>query len=199
MRREVSAVPLNTASGSDGRTVYVAFFRNLNLGRPQSPTRVQLEEAFAEAGAERARSVQTNGTVVFHAATAEDAEAVLNRTLALLAPACGFAEPACVRPLAHVCNLASSPALDHVAGEDVFETCVSFACNGSVPAALAVPSRSPRGDVECVAATGTEVFCVSRVVGRTPGSPNAYLEARLGVPFTSRSPGTLRRIAARFG
>lgn len=178
---------------------FVAFFRNLNLGRPRSPVRSQLEDAFARAGAPHARSVQTNGTVVFCAATPADAEAILHQVRAILADSCDFVEPACVRSRAQVCALASSTALDHVAGDDVFETCISFLCQGELPASLVVPARSPRGDVELVAATATEVLCVSRVVGKTPGSPNAYLEACLGVSFTSRSPGTLRRIAARLG
>lgn len=44
---------------------WVAFFRNLNLGHPGSPTRPQLEAAFAQAGAGQVRSFQTNGTIVF--------------------------------------------------------------------------------------------------------------------------------------
>ena len=40
---------------------HAAFFRNLNLGRPNCPTRAQFEAAFVAAGAGFASSLLTNG------------------------------------------------------------------------------------------------------------------------------------------
>ena len=44
---------------------YAAFLRNVNLGRPNSPTRAQFEEAFLVSGALSAESFLVNGTLVF--------------------------------------------------------------------------------------------------------------------------------------
>jgi uncharacterized protein (DUF1697 family) len=44
---------------------YAAFFRNLNLGRKNCPSKAQLEQAFLDAGAREASSFLTNGTLVF--------------------------------------------------------------------------------------------------------------------------------------
>ena len=55
---------------------WVAFFRNVNLGQPKSPTRAQLEAAFREAGAEAAASVIIHGTRLFSFARGVVAERV---------------------------------------------------------------------------------------------------------------------------
>ena len=44
---------------------YAAFLRNVNLGRPNSPTRAQFEAAFLASGAASAASFLVNGTLVF--------------------------------------------------------------------------------------------------------------------------------------
>ncbi|MET0334009.1 MAG: DUF1697 domain-containing protein, partial [Rhizobacter sp.] len=67
---------------------FAAFLRNVNLGRPGVPTRVQLEAAFVEAGAPDAQSFQVNGTAVFSARSQAGAERVLRKALKLLAASC---------------------------------------------------------------------------------------------------------------
>ncbi|HJV95514.1 MAG TPA: DUF1697 domain-containing protein [Albitalea sp.] len=172
---------------------YVAFFRNLNLGRPNCPTKTQLEEAFMAAGAESASSFLVNGTLVYSVKAGTRARKVLAQACATLRVGCGLAEPAYVRTLAHLAELV---ALDPFAGVErgsVYECCASFLHSDSVELPAA-PFQSRRGDVEVLRLTGGEAFCVSRKIGNTPGSPNAFLEKLLGSPVTTRSWNTVLRL-----
>ena len=76
---------------------FVAFFRNLNLGRPPAPTRAQLESAFLDAGAESAESFLTNGPLVFVASWPDKARLIVIRACAFLQESTGFREPAFLR------------------------------------------------------------------------------------------------------
>lgn len=77
--------------------MHVAFFRNLNLAQPRSPSRVQLVEAFAAAGAHDVLSHQSNGTVAF--SCDGDPQAFADAVAAGLGPVCEYADVALVRPL----------------------------------------------------------------------------------------------------
>ena len=87
------------------RTSSVAFFRDLNLGqrRSHSPTRPELLEAFARAGATNATSFQVNGTVVFD--SAEDPQAVADDVVRRLTAVCGYDDAVLVRPVPWVLDL----------------------------------------------------------------------------------------------
>lgn len=49
-----------------------------------------------------------------------------------------------------------------------------------------LPMESRRDDVKVLRITESEVSSVSPPVGRSPGSPNAFLEVLLGAPVTTR-------------
>ena len=94
--------------------------------------------------------------------------------------------------------LAGLVALDPFASierSSVHECCVSFLPQGI--ALPAVPLESRRGDVEVFRGTGTEAWSLSRKVGNTPGSPNAFLEKLLGQPVTTRAWNTVVRLVGR--
>ena len=319
-----------------------AFFRNVNLGRPNAPTRAQLEAAFLEAGAASATSFLVNGTLVFDVPPHARPRALASRACVLMRASCGLREPVFVRRVdelaalvasrpfdlhdgparcaphprgvhagslrsgcalaghddparcaphprgvhagslrsgralashddparcaphprgahagslrsghalashddparcaprprgAHAGSLRSGRALaSHddparcaprpqgahagslrsgraLAGADdparrasaagsVDDDlcCVSFLA-GHRPALPAFPLTSARGDIDFVATTGAEVFSVARVVGKSAGSPNAWLERTLGAAATTRNWRTVVRLVEKF-
>jgi uncharacterized protein (DUF1697 family) len=177
---------------------YAAFFRNLNLGRPNCPTRLQLERAFKVAGAQSAASFLTNGTVVFEVGAGRRARQVLAAARRELRACCGLVEPVFIRRVSDLAELVAQDPFAAVDPDSVYERCVSF-LHPEVLLPAAVPAASRRGDVEVLCLTATEALCVSRKVGNTPGSPNAFLERLLGLPATTRSWNTVRRLVGKHG
>jgi uncharacterized protein (DUF1697 family) len=186
-----------TAQNTRRSAKYAAFFRNLNLGRPNCPNRVQLEAAFIAAGADDASSFLSNGTVVFTAGSHSKAVKILTLARKALQDECGLKEPAYVRSLAALAELAALDPFAAIVPEQVYERCVSFLHADNV--APAAPLESRRRDVEILHFTAAEAFSVSRKIGNSPGSPNAFLEQLLGLPATTRSWNTLLRLLQKHG
>lgn len=176
---------------------HAALFRNTNLGRPRSPTRLQLETAFLEAGAETAQSFLTNGTLVFEA-DKEHATAIAERARTNLNVVCGLVEPVFVRSVAQLAKLVASEPFAAFDLGNVYECCATFLSPGSARR-VAVPQQSTRGDVEVVGKQGDVVFSLSRKFGASPGSPNAHLEKLLALKATTRNWNTIARLVAKFG
>ncbi len=175
---------------------YAAFLRNVNLGRPNSPTRDQLEAAFVDAGAATAQSFQGNGTLVFTLAPGTRPRALAARACEALATRCGMREPVFVRSLAELAALvASDPFAGQVAeGRDA--CCISFL--GAPRKHLTqLPLSTARGDLELLRGDDTHVLSVSRWVGASAGSPNAWLERTLGEPATTRNWRTVVRLVEK--
>ncbi|MET0998725.1 MAG: DUF1697 domain-containing protein [Marmoricola sp.] len=162
----------------------VAFFRNLNLGqrRSRSPTRPQLLDAFAGAGATAAVSFQTNGTVIFESGR-RSAQRVANEAVALLTPVCGYDDMVIARPVDWLRALDLDDVPDHAE--------VSF-FDGPDPFPEALPWRPDRGGVTVIRADHRHAVTVD---DRERSSGATWvLEARLGVPVTSRGVPTMRRL-----
>jgi uncharacterized protein (DUF1697 family) len=176
---------------------YAAFFRNMNLGRQNCPSKAQLENAFVRAGAERAASFLTNGTVVFDVPSGGRARKILVAAHRNLQIECGLKEPAYVRTVKYLAELVALEPFASVERASVYEFCVTFLPPEEEVTPLALPMKSKRQDVELVRSTGTEVFSLSRKVGNTPGSPNAYLEKHLGSAVTTRAWNTVVRLVHR--
>ena len=177
---------------------YAVFLRNVNLGRPNAPTREQFEQAFLGAGAREATSFLTNGTLVYEAGEGVPAQTVFEGAYRNLQSVCGLKEPAFVRTVDY---LAALVALDPFAGVDrasVYAFCVSFLLDASVTPPV-LPLATTRGDVELIRVTPGEVLSVSRQVMKAPGSPNAFLEKHLGSRLSTREWNTITRLVKRFG
>jgi uncharacterized protein (DUF1697 family) len=174
-----------------------AFFRNVNLGRPNAPTRVQLETAFLEAGATSATSFLVNGTLVFDAAAGARPRAIAARACGRMRASCGLREPVFVRAVAELAALVSADPFGGAepAGDDF--RCISFLA-GHRAGLPDFPFETPRADVAFVGTTGAEVFSIARVVGKSTGSPNAWLERTLGAPATTRNWRTVVRLVDKF-
>ena len=121
---------------------YAAFLRNVNLGRPKSPTRSQLEAAFLDAGAASAVSFQVNGTLVFTLAPGARPRAVASRACEALAVRCDMREPVFVRSVDELRVLVDADPFAGQVAEGLDSLCISFL--GAPRKALAVCCRSRR-------------------------------------------------------
>jgi uncharacterized protein (DUF1697 family) len=177
---------------------HAAFFRNLNLGRANCPTRAQFEAAFLEAGAESAQSFLVNGTMVFATRTDAQSRKVLSAASKALHASCGLQEPAFLRRIEDLAAMVATNPFEHVDPASVYACCVTFVHADAVMPAQA-PRNSTRGDVELIHVGADAVFSVVSVVGRSPGSPNAFLEKLLGLPATTRVWNTVVRLVDKHG
>lgn len=175
---------------------FAVFLRNVNLGHPNSPGRAQFEAAFVDAGAARAWSFQTNGTLVFEASSLEQAHAIHQAAQLGLQRVCGLREPMFVRTLSYLQALVDSAPFASVDPAAVYGCFVSF-LHTPEPAPPQPPTRRADGGVELIVTTPAELLSVSRIVGRQAGSPNAFFERLMRAPLTTRSWGTVTRLVAR--
>ncbi|MFL6697711.1 MAG: DUF1697 domain-containing protein [Vitreoscilla sp.] len=176
---------------------YAAFLRNVNLGRPLSPSREQLESAFLAAGADVAQSFQVNGTLVFTLAGGTRPRAVAARACAALAASCGMREPVFVRSVDELRALVQSDPFAGRVAEGRDACCISFLGAPRKPLP-ALPLVTARGDLELLRAEDTHVLSISRWVGASAGSPNAWLERQLGEPATTRNWRTVLRLVEKY-
>jgi uncharacterized protein (DUF1697 family) len=176
---------------------YAAFFRNLNLGRPRSPTRAQLESAFLGAGAATAASFLVNGTLVFTVEPGRRPREVASRARDALQASCGLREPVFVRSVAVLAELVARDPFAGVVADDRDACCITFLGSHRIDAP-ALPFVTPRRDVELREIAGADMLSVSRLVGKSPGSPNAVLERLLGAPATTRNWRTVVRLVDKY-
>jgi hypothetical protein len=175
---------------------FAAFFRNTNLGRAGSPTKAQLERAFLESGSTLASNFQANGTLVFEAKSLVSAQKVLALACSSLAVSASLREPACVRPLNALSRLPWQEVFAGIGPTSVHELTVSFACR-EFKQSIALPVSSDRKDATILWLEGLTALSITRKVMSGPGSPNMLLERLTGIPFTSRSLGTIQRLLSR--
>ncbi|MGR4872409.1 DUF1697 domain-containing protein [Variovorax sp. LARHSF232] len=176
---------------------FAVFYRNVNLGRPNCPSKSQLERAFLEAGASVAASFLVNGTIAFEARNLAAARKVLARASALMAGECGLKEPGFLRELAALRELVESDPFRDVDASSVYGCCVTFL---DAKADLSrLPAGLPGGEIEVIRAVGGEVMCVARQLPhkKSAGSPNAFIEKALGLPATTRIWNTVVRLVAK--
>lgn len=168
----------------------VAFFRNLNLGHPGSPTGTELIDAFG--GPSAASTFQTNGTVVIRAA---DPASVTRRALARLSNA-GYLQPCVVRTLDEVTRIVkATEPLPH--GSDIYRLMVSFFDIDEARALPGTPLRAPDGLVEVREIGPLHAVSACWKPGNSAGDVTGFLEQLLGVQVTTRSLATLTRLVAR--
>ncbi len=175
---------------------YAVFFRNLNLGRPNCPTRQQFETAFLDAGATSAESFLSNGTLVFAAPGQAVARKVLARAAAQLHAVCGLREPAFLRDLPYLAELVATDPFAAVDRAEVYDCYATFLhADATIPENAAL--HTARRDVEVLRVTGHEALSIARKFGASPGSPNAFMEKLLDLPATTRAWNTVVRLVAR--
>ena len=175
---------------------WVVFFRNLNLGRPPAPTRLQLEAAFVSAGATSATSFLTNGTLVFETSSLRKARQVLAGACAELHEASGFQEPGFLREIKYLQSLVRREPFAAIDASAVYGQYITF-----LDAQLKLPAdpayANSTHDVRVVEYTPTELLSVAYQRGKSPGSPNAFAERQFGHPATTRAWNTVCRLVQK--
>ena len=167
-------------------TRHVAFFRNLNLGqrRSHSPTRPELLDAFARAGAAGATNFQVNGTIIFEA-DSKQAQAIADQAVRELTPVCGYDDAVIVRRAEWILalELDTGPRAE-----------VSF-FHGPDPFPEELPWQAPGAGLVVVRADALHAVALNDAE-RSTGATWA-LERRLGMPVTSRGVPTVERLKTR--
>jgi uncharacterized protein (DUF1697 family) len=164
---------------------HVAFFRNLNLGQRGSPTKAQLLDAFAEAGAVDVESFQVNGTIVFGSTSPVRTR---DQACALLGERTDWGDVAPVRSAAWILRLADRlAAIEGNAEVSFYDARHDF----RVP----LPWRPETGRLTVVHADRRHAIAVNDRPRTSYATPT--LERLLGVRVTSRGASTLLRLADR--
>ena len=168
------------------REIRVAFFRNLNLGqtRSHSPTSSQLLDAFVEAGARAPSHVGTNGTVVYYHPTGPT---LVRRVAKLLTPMCGYRDMVTVRSGAALIEL--DRRLRGLGDGEVvlYDTTPGFD--------LPTPIESDDGLI--VISLDHRRAITQHRPDCHPTGANPFIASLVGVPTTTRSITTMRRVADR--
>jgi hypothetical protein len=168
------------------REIRVAFFRNLNLGqaRSHSPTSSQLLDAFVEAGARAPSHVGTNGTVVYYHPTGPT---LVRRVAKLLTPMCGYRDMVTVRSGAALIEL--DRRLRGLGDGEVvlYDTTPGFD--------LPTPIESDDGLI--VISLDHRRAITQHRPDSHPTGANPFIASLVGVPTTTRSITTMRRVADR--
>jgi uncharacterized protein (DUF1697 family) len=175
---------------------FVAFFRNLNLGRPPAPTRVQLESAFLDAGATAAESFLTNGTLVFETSTLVKARKVVKRAGAILQQSKGFREPAFLRDLDYLADLVRRDPFATVDRDSAYALGVTF-LDEELELPSELPQENRKKDVVAVEYTPTEFLSLVYKFNSSPGSPNDFIEKAFASPATTRVWNTICRLVKK--
>jgi len=158
--------------------------------------RVWLLDKVAELGGGRPVSFITTGNIAFDVqpdGLDDFVEALEGHVAALI----GRHEPVFVRTIEHLHSLvATDPFADTPFGEDAIEQVISFA-ETPIPEPAVMPVVSRRGDACVFRIDGCEAFGVSRMVGSRTSGSGGLVEQLTGQRVTTRSVGTVRRIAAK--
>ena len=168
------------------REIRVAFFRNVNLGqaRSHSPTSSQLLDAFVEAGARAPSHVGTNGTVVYYHPTGPT---LVRRVARLLTPMCGYRDMVTVR--SGVALIELDRLLRGLGDGEVilYDTKPGFD--------LPTPIESDDGLI--VISLDHRRAITQYRPGSHPTNARPFIASLVGVPTTTRSITTMRRVADR--
>lgn len=134
--------------------------------------------------------------MIFTVGTEGRARKVFAGAREILLGTCGLKEPAYIRIVEYLAELVALDPFASVESGSVYECCASFLHPESSPFRQ-LPLESKRRDVQVLQFTDSEALSVSIKIGKTPGSPNAYLERLLGLPVTTRSWNTVVRLVKR--
>jgi uncharacterized protein (DUF1697 family) len=176
-------------------TTWVALLRAVNVPNRQVKME-RLRALFAELGLDGVRSYIQSGNVFFQDPAGRD-RAELTRVIAAhLEQALGFAVPVLLRTVDELAAVVEADPFHEVAVTEDVRLCVAFLTE-PLPAGLALPARSARGDVEVIAATEGEAFIVGRIIsGRPVGAPDRVFGPEWGGQTTVRFFHTTAKILA---
>jgi uncharacterized protein (DUF1697 family) len=170
---------------------YVALLRAINVGGHVVKME-HLRRLFVELGFTGVGSYIQSGNVFFD--TPETGEASLRRRIEeRLRGALGYDVPTCLRTVPDLEAIVASDAFRGVEVTADVRLAVVFAVE-AMPTGLALPLRSPKGEMEILRVTTRDAFMTWRIVdGKVPAF-QTFLPAVLGTAVTTRFFGTTAKI-----
>ncbi|MFI2611050.1 DUF1697 domain-containing protein [Kitasatospora sp. NPDC018619] len=173
-------------------TTYIAFLRAVNVGG-RTVRMERLRELFGELGLGNVRSYIQSGNVFF--TTAEpDRAALTGRIEEHLEQALGYRVPVLLRTVDEVAALLAAEPFRGVEVTPDVRLVVAF-LSEPLPAALALPYRSPKGDVEVLGADRGAAYVVVRLQDGKWVTKDLFGKAYRGA-VTSRFLHTTEKILA---
>ncbi len=175
---------------SKGTPLYVALYRNLNLGHRGSPNREQLEDALARGGAHRVKSFQTNGTVLLDTETPLE---IVQLAAPVLRACCGYDDAVFIQSVAQLEALVALDIFEAHASPKTYRECVTFFRGPRTPE-WELPWTNPKDDVDILYLNDGVALSLTRKPRNTAGSPTAVLEQATQGVATTRTLGTIQRL-----
>ena len=174
---------------------YIALLRGINVGG-HTVTMERLRALFRELGLANVRTYIQSGNVFFDSDEAD--RSALTATIERhLRQALGYAVPAMLRTVPELERIIASNPFAGLTVTPDMRLCVVFAAE-PIPA-LALPLRTPKGDMEMIHATEREAFVAWYLINGRPPASQGFKE--LGERTTTRFYHTLGKIleAAKSG
>ncbi|MBB4922951.1 DUF1697 domain-containing protein [Kitasatospora kifunensis] len=177
------------------QTTFIAFLRAVNVGG-RTVTMERLRALFGELGLAAVRTYIQSGNVFFSADSGVDRAALTRRIEAHLSQALGYQVPTVLRTVDELAAVLAADPFHEVEITPEVRLCVVF-LSEPPPADLALPLRSPKGDLEVIAVTPGEAFVVARrLAGRAPANPATVFGRTYRGHGTSRFFHTAAKILA---
>jgi uncharacterized protein (DUF1697 family) len=183
-----------TVNASANATRYVAFIRNVMIGRAGLHADVLLE-FFDGAGAQEARSHLATGNVSF-TSRESSLEGIIDAAQRGIHLTMGRFEPVFVRSLDALRQAVRADPFAEVPMVEVRDRCVTFIeLSGGQ---LTVPIHSARGDAVIFAQNGHDIYSATHLINGRGGNPNRMIEKELFCRATTRNWNTVERIVKLF-
>lgn len=157
--------------------LYIALLRGINVGG-HIVKMDRLRHLFGELGLHNVRSYIQSGNVFFE--TEQEDRAALTSTIEQhLQTALGYAVPVMLRTVEEVEQILALDPFGHLDVTDDMRLCIMFMAE-PLHHNLALPLRSPKGDMEIVVATEREVFVVWHLINGRPPTSDTWFAKTLG-------------------
>jgi uncharacterized protein (DUF1697 family) len=173
-----------------GGVEYIALLRGINVGG-HTLKMDELRRHFVALGFGSVRTYIQSGNVFFQADIA-DRLALADTIERHLRAALGYGVPVCLRTVTELEQIIAADPFKRLIVTPDMRLCVMFT-NAAIPRDLALPLRSPKGDMEIIATSEHEAFVVWYLKDGRP--PAAYsFEEVLGKKTTTRFYHTTAKI-----
>jgi uncharacterized protein (DUF1697 family) len=163
--------------------MYIAFLRGMNV--PGRSVKMEyLRELFADMGFANVRSYIQSGNVFFESQT-DDHDALTRKIETHLRKSLGYEVAVCLRTIPELEQIIALDPFRSIHVKPDMRLCVVFT-EQLIPDTLALPLRSPKGDMEVIKTTKHEAFVIWYLINGHAPSAKGFQEKLLGPSATTR-------------
>lgn len=172
--------------------LYVAFYRNLNLGHQGSPSREMLETVLKDSGAKRVKSFQTNGTVLLET---PDPEKVVKTAAITLEKRANYCDAVFIRTFEELVTILNDFPFQDQGDQRTYRKTFTF-FEAEKPLSIDLPWTNTKDDVDIfqIISASAVALGITRKPKSSVGNPTAEIEKITGGKATTRTLGTLERL-----